>query len=332
MTFWDSKSVLVTGATGFIGSWLTEELVKLGAKITVLLNDDSFGNHAVKHLSDDIQFVKGGVEDCAAIKTAAKDKDVIFHLAAITQVLYSIKNPLKTFSVNLGGTLNVLEAVRKSQNNPFLVYVSTDKVYGEPEYLPIDEKHSLSAKSPYDASKVAADRAVYAYHKAYGIRSSILRWSNAYGGRDANILRAVPDFVTSVLDGKPPVIRGNGRHIRDYMYISDIIRALICAAEKQSVSNGEVFNFGTKKPTSVLELAEKIVNLSGNCNIEPKILGRDTPGEINQQYLSYVKAAKLLGWSPKVDLDAGLKETISWYKSNPWWRDVMVAVNKEFGV
>jgi len=213
------------------------------------------------------------------------------------------------------------------------VFASTDKVYGEPKYNPIDEEHSLSSKSPYDASKVAADRLIHSYHTTYGIRGGIVRWSNTYGGRDANILRAVPDFVTSVINDKPPIIRGSGQHIRDYMYITDAINGMLSVAENFQSSNGEVFNLGTEKPNSVINLANLIIKLSGNENkLKPIILNKPTPGEIDKQYLSTEKAKKILGWEPKIDLKTGLKMTINWYKENRWWEKTMRRVNKFYGI
>jgi len=333
--FWKQKNILITGATGFIGSWLTEALVKNKANITVLVKkQDPFREDAIKHLKKDIKVVYGDTRDKKLIENLVKKHEIIFHLAAITQVLYSIKNPKETIDVNIGGTFNILEGMKKEREKgrQFLVFVSTDKVYGEPIYLPIDENHPLSAESPYDATKVAGDRLVYAYHRTYGIRATILRWSNTYGGRDANLLRTVPDFVTAILNNTAPVIRGNGKHLRDYIYITDIINALLLAGEKQNSSNGQVFNLGTKKPTSVKELANLIIKLSKKNKMKPIILGRDTPGEINKQYLSFDKAKKILGWEPKIDLKTGLKMTINWYKENRWWEKTMRRVNKFYGI
>jgi dTDP-glucose 4,6-dehydratase len=331
--FWKSKKVFVTGATGFIGSWLAEALVKNQARVTVLVNKNNpFREEAIRHLKNRLKIVYGDIKDGKLTENLVRNNEVLFHLAAVTQVLYSIKNPRETLAVNLNGTFNVLEGMRKSKKNQFLVFVSTDKVYGEPDRLPIDENHRLSAKSPYDASKVAADRLVHAYHETYGIRAAVLRWSNTYGGRDANLLRAVPDFVTSVVDDKVPVIRGKGTHLRDYLYVTDVVCALLLAGEKQKISDGQAFNLGTKKPTSVKELADMIIGLSGKERMEPLILGRETPGEIDRQYLSFGKAKKMLGWKPKIDLQSGLKMTIDWYKNNSWWREVMKRVDDFYGI
>lgn len=332
--FWESKKVLVTGATGFIGSWLTEALLEKKANVTVLVNkNDQFGEDAIQHLKKYITIVYGNLKDKSLIKNLPKDKDIIFHLGAVTQVLYSLKNPIETFEINVIGTQNLLESIRKSEKETFFIYASTDKVYGEPKYLPIDEHHPLSAKSPYDASKVAADRLVYSYHCSYGLRVSILRWSNTYGGRDSNTLRVIPDFVMSILKKKPPIIRGNGKHIRDFIYVTDIVKALLLTAEQSSRSNGEIFNFGTGKPITIEKLANLIIKISGNEGmIKPIILGHPTPGEIYRQYLSSKKAKKILGWKPTIDLISGLKLTIEWYKKNPWWYNVMERVNKYYRI
>ena len=328
--FWRSKKVLVTGGTGFIGSWLVEALLQAGANITAIIEQDSpFGIEAIKRLAHDMELVYGDIRDKELVAEAIKGKEILFHLASVTQVLYAIKNPEETVAVNVFGALNILEGMRRSNEEQFLVYASTDKVYGEPKYVPIDEEHSLASKSPYDASKIAADRLVYAYHISYGLKCGIVRWANTYGGRDANLLRAVPDFVTSILNGRPPTIRGNGKQVRDYMYVTDAVEGIIAVAENQGLANGEAFNLGTEKPTSVKDLAELIIRVSGNDGkFKPVILGKTIPGEIDAQYLSSRKARERLGWSPKVDLEEGLKSTIEWHRENKWWESVMERVAK----
>lgn len=333
VNFWEHKKVLVTGATGFIGSWLTESLVKNGSDVTMLVNEgDPFEIDAVKHLKKDIKIVYGDIRNKELVARIVKKFEIICHLAAATQVLYSIKNPEEALSVNLWGTFNILEGMRKSAAKPFLIFVSTDKVYGEPIHLPIKEDHPLSAKSPYDASKVAADRLVYAYYTTYGINATILRWSNAYGGRDANLLRVIPDFVNSVINKRPLVIRGSGEHIRDFLHVDDVVRAILLVGENQKVTNGEVFNLGTNKPISVKDLAHLVIKITGHNEVKPVILGKSTPGEIDRQYLSYEKANRILGWKPQVDLQTGIKRTLDWYENNPWWKETMERVGKFYGI
>ena len=324
---WKGVNVAITGATGFIGSWLVEELVNRGANVTVLVHDDCpIGIESITALSNSLNILHGDICEYEPVKRLIENQEVVFHLAALTQVMYSIKKPVKAFEVNAWGTLNVLEALRNNAGTAFLVHVSTDKVYGEPRYLPIDEEHPLLSKSPYDAAKLAAERLVYSYHATYGIRGTILRFSNNIGGRDSNFLRSVPDFITSILKGEQLVIRGDGTQVRDYLFVTDTIEGLLLAAEKQDYSNGEAFNLGTGKPTSVSELAATVLKLSGTSGASPIIRNKSMAGEISQQYLSSQKAATTLGWASKVGLEQGLKETIRWYEENPSWANVMKRV------
>lgn len=325
MRFFNGKKVAITGANGFVGSWLTQDLIKNGADVTILLKRNSIvGKRSITPLLDNLSLVYGDLRDVSSVKKLLKDKDIVFHLAAITQVIYAKNRPAETFDINTNGTLNLLEAARLENNPPFIVYMSTDKVYGEPKYLPIDEKHPLLARSPYDVSKMAADCLMRSYHETYGMDLSTIRCSNIIGGRDANFLRIVPDVVRSIIKNEQPKIRGDGRNIRDYMYVSDSISALMMVATKQNVSSGEIFNIGTERPTSVLDIANMIIKLAGNRVIsKPVILKNNISSEINRQYLSSKKAKQLLGWRPKYGLEEGLKNSIDWYLGNLWWQEVL---------
>ena len=334
MSFWKNKKVLVTGATGFIGSWLTERLVNLGSDVTAFIKEnDPIDLDSLLTVKNKIRTIYGDIRKIDTISNALKDQEIVFHLAAITQVIYSIRNPTETVEVDVNGTLNILEAIRNNSLDTSLIFASTDKVYGEPKYLPIDEEHPLLAKSPYDASKLAADRLTSSYYNTYGIKSSIIRWSNTFGGRDSNILRAVPDFITSLLNNKPPVIRGNGKHIRDYMYVSDAVDGILLVAENRNKSSGEAFNIGTEKPTSVLDLSKLIIKLMKLENkLSPILMNNPLIGEIGVQYLSYKKANQVLGWEPKVSLEEGLIKAIDWYKNNTLWFNVMERVSNFYDI
>lgn len=321
------KRVLVTGATGFIGSWLAEELIKQRADVGVLVRrDGSLGLGGISEMKDDVKIFYGDITKPDTLDAALKDQEIVFHLAALTQVIHSFTIPNYFFNVNVAGTLNVLEKLRNSKSLEFLVFSSTDKVYGEPEKLPIEETHQLGAKSPYDASKLAGDVLVQSYNSTYGIPSARTRWSNTIGGRDANILRAVPDFATSIMNGKPPTIRGDGKQVRDYMYVTDAVSGILSVAANKKKSNGEAFNLGTEKPSTVLEIASLVSSIMKGP--KPVVLGKNNPGEINKQYLSAKKAREKLGWSPKVLLEEGVKKSVEWYTSHPEWYETMQRASK----
>jgi CDP-glucose 4,6-dehydratase len=187
----------------------------------------------------------------------------------------------------------------------------------------------MSAKSPYDASKLAGDVMTLAYHSTYGMPTTITRWSNTIGGRDANILRAVPDFVTSIMNGKPPTIRGDGKQVRDYIYVTDSVSGILAAADNVKKSDGQVFHLGTEKPTTVLEIANLVIDKMGKKGkMKPVVLGKNNPGEINEQYLSSKKAREVLGWKPEVSLEDGIQKSVDWYTGHPEWYDLMVKVKK----
>jgi CDP-glucose 4,6-dehydratase len=267
------------------------------------------------------------------MKKAVADQDFIFHLAAQTQVPLSVSNPVDTIDVSVNGTLNVIESLRKANQDTFLIFSSTDKVYGEPKRLPIDEDHQLSCKSPYDAAKLAADRLVYSYYKTYGIECGITRWSNTIGGRDANILRAAPDFITSIMEGKPPTIRHSGQHVRDFVYVEDSVRGMLAVAENRKKSAGEAFNLGTGRPMKIVEFANLTIKLMGfEKKMSPVLLNKPDSGEIQAQYLSSEKARRVLVWEPKFSVESGLKMTIDWYMKNRWWFDTMNKLSKHYGL
>lgn len=306
--------VLVTGATGFIGSWLAERLVGEGASVTVLVRPNSPRRNCIRTFEKKMRVIIGDVRNEEVIRRSVKDQEAIFHLAAITQVLDSLRNPEETFSVNLNGTLNLLEILRKNNYEGVLIYASTDKVYGEPLELPIREEHPLFGKSPYDASKIAAEHTCYAYFKTYGLPVGISRSTNVYGGRDLNFQRAVPDFVSSVLLGERVTVRGSGRNIRDFMYSDDAIDGLVRMATNFNHVKGEAFNFGTGQPTNVADLAGIVAKFGRSEGFD--VRGMDTRAEIDSQWVDNTKARLKLGWQPKVALLEGLRYTIDWYSVN----------------
>ena len=321
--FWIDRNILVTGATGFVGSWITEALLDRGANVTILVRDvpsKLIYNEFISGIYSKLKsMVLGDLGVYSVVERALNEYeiDTCFHLAAQTIVGIAKHSPLSTFESNMRGTWNLLEACRNSRTLQRIVMASSDKAYGEPIKLPISEDHPLLALYPYEASKACADILARTYFHTYGLPVAITRCSNIYGGRDTNFSRIIPDTIRSVLLSKDPVIRSDGKPVRDYMYISDAINAYLTLAENldRPEVKGEAFNFGTGKPISVIDLVKKIITMAENPHLKPVILGRETK-EISVQYLSIEKARRVLKWKPKVSLENGLIETISWYKEN----------------
>jgi CDP-glucose 4,6-dehydratase len=315
-----NRTVLVTGATGFIGSRLASALRLKGANVVALVRDIPAGfsspNHQGKH---DYTVVIGALENYPLIERILNEYDVdtCFHLGAQAIVGVANKNPLSTFESNIVGTWNILEACRRGESVKRVIVASSDKAYGEPKVVPITEDHPLLARYPYDASKACADILARTYYQTYGLPVSVTRFSNVYGEGDLNFSRIIPDTIRSALSGQEPIIRSDGTPIRDYIYASDAVDGFISLAshlERPEV-RGQAFNFGTGKPTNVLELVSKILALSGKKHLRPKVMGKAS-GEISKQYLSPEKAKQILGWSAKTALEEGLQKTIAWYEAN----------------
>jgi len=318
---WKNGNVLITGATGFVGTWLAKALIDRGANVIAFVRDE-IPNAPVRTMGifEKIgAIVPGDITDYASVKRvfAEYDIDTVFHLAAQTLVGVAKESPTTTFDVNIRGTWNILEAARTSGKVKRMVVASTDKVYGEPIKLPITEDHPLLASYPYDASKVAVEALARTYAVTYEQSVAITRCCNIYGGGDMNFSRIIPGTIKSVLDGQNPVIRSDGTPVRDFIHVDDAVSAYLTLAEqigKQGVT-GEAFNFGSNAPINMLDLTKKIIEASGRTQLKPDVQGTRKPdAEIDRQYLSAAKAERMLGWKPQVKLEAGLKDTIAWYE------------------
>lgn len=317
--FWLDRSVLVTGCTGLLGSWMVAELVHRGAKVTGLVRD---WMPKSRLYTDDwdkkINLVHGCVEDLYTLQRAIAEYEVdtVFHLAAQTIVGVANREPLGTFEANIKGTWNLLEACRQVGGVSRIVIASSDKAYGDQEILPYDEKTPLQGEHPYDVSKSCADLISRTYYVSYGLPVCITRCGNFYGGGDLNFNRIVPDTIRSALRDKPVTIRSDGSYIRDYFYVKDGVLAYLHLAEQMDREEilGEAFNFSNELQITVLELVRKIFALMNKTHLEPIILNR-AKNEIKHQYLSAQKARKSLNWHPEYTLDRGLQETIQWYEA-----------------
>jgi CDP-glucose 4,6-dehydratase len=317
-TFWHARKVLVTGATGLVGSHLVDALLDRDANVTVLLRDhdarsELFSGGAISRVG----VVSGSLEDLSTVERAVAESEasVVFHLGAQTIVGVGIRAPILTFESNVRGTYNVLEACRRqSATAERIVIASSDKAYGQSD-RPYREDDPLRPSAPYDASKAAADLIAHSYFKTYQLPLAILRCGNTYGGGDLNWSRIIPSTIRSFLRGEAPEIRSDGTLVRDYIYVADVVAAYIAVAEALDRPDvqGEAFNFASGSSLSVLEIVKQIAALMGGKQPEPRILNV-AKNEIGAQRLSTEKARKVLSWAPRTSLHEGLRETIAWYR------------------
>ncbi len=318
MAFWRGRNVFVTGGTGFLGWWLTDELVKRQANVVGLVRDIVPKTpFFLSGLDKTICTVSGGVEDYALIERILNEYeiDTVFHLAAQAIVGVANRNPIGTFETNIQGTWTVLEACRRSPQVSRIVVASSDKAYGRHDELPYNEAHPLQGRHPYDVSKSCADLISLTYHNTYSTPVCITRCSNMFGPGDLNLSRIVPGTICSMLNEEAPVIRSDGSPIRDYVYVKDVVSAYLLLAEHMDGPDihGRAFNLGTGEPLSVLELTKMILQVAGRQDLEPVVLN-EAHGEIHHQYLSSELARAVLGWQPGASLSDRLGETIAWYQ------------------
>ena len=313
--------MLVTGATGLLGAWLTKSLIDAGGTVSTIVRDEPACTALELHgLTGRVNLVRGDVldGDLVARALAEYEVDTVFHLAAQTQVGTARRAPAGTFDVNVRGTWTVLEACR-SQEVPRVVVASSDKAYGDHATLPYREDFSLQPRFPYDASKAAADLIARSYWHTYEVPVAVTRFGNLYGGGDLNRARLVPEAVAAALAGRRPVIRSDGTPERDFLYVEDAVAAYlaIAAALDRGEAAGEAFNAGSGESHSVGEVVDLVCRLAGT-EVEPDIRGTGTPaGEIDRQFLDSSKLETLTGWRPRHSLEQGLQSTVEWYRAHP---------------
>ncbi len=316
--FWRDRPVLVTGATGLLGSWLTRRLLEAGAKIVCVMRDWVPHSELVRsRLLNSINVVRGDLRDPGLVERALGEYEVntVMHVAAQAIVGIANRNPLSTFESNIQGTWNVLEACRRAPTVRAVVVASSDKAYGDQPNLPYTEDAPLAACHPYDVSKACADMIAHSYAKTFGLPVAITRCGNFYGGGDLNWNRIVPSTIRSAVRGERPVIRSDGQYVRDYFYVEDGAAAYMLLARElhgRPELGGAAFNFSNELQVTVLDLARRILRSMGS-DLEPDIRN-EASNEIRHQYLSAARARRELNWRPLYTLEEGLERTIAWYR------------------
>lgn len=318
-TYWKSKTVFVTGATGLMGSWLVKALLREEAEVIALVRDQAPRSMLVREgLLHRIAVVSGDLESLHTMQRAIAEYQphTIFHLAAQPLVQVAKLDPVGTLRANVMGTWNVLEACRLTGKSNVVV-ASSDKAYGANENLPYLETHPLQGRYPYDVSKSCTDLITQMYFATYGLRTAIARCGNLFGGGDLNYSRTIPGVIRATLAGERFVIRSDGKFVRDFLYVMDAAECYLTLgerlAEDASIS-GEAFNFSLGLKLTVLDIVNTILKIMGRTDLEP-VIQNTASSEIREQYLDATKARKRLGWSPKYGMEEALRETVAWYQA-----------------
>ncbi|MEA2196502.1 MAG: hypothetical protein QOJ25_553 [Solirubrobacteraceae bacterium] len=316
-----SRRVLVTGAYGLLGGWLTAALVEGGARVTVVRRDEQPRSALVlTGLEAWVDVVHGDIctEGLVERALAEYEVDTVFHLAAQTIVPTANRSPVSTFETNIRGTWTLLEACRR-HGAERVVVASSDKAYGAHDELPYREDYALQPVYPYDVSKAATDLIARSYWHTWGVPVAVTRFANLYGGGDVNGSRLVPEAVAAALAGRAPVVRSDGSPERDFLYVEDAVDAYLAIGDAlgRGDGRGEAFNAGGGRPHRVLDVVRLICRLAGT-EVEPDVRGQGTPaGEIDRQWVDATKLRALTGWAPKIELEDGLRRTIAWYRAHP---------------
>ena len=314
--FWQGRSVLVTGAAGLLGGWVSRKVSAAGARVGGLDIDWSHGS--VLDESDAVKRIDGDVRDRATMDRVLRREeiDTVVHLAAQAIVGPANESPVETFEHNILGTWVTLEACRQRSAVTSVVVASSDKAYGDHGGVPYEEDMALLGRHPYDASKTCTDVLAQTYAASFGTPVAITRCGNLYGGGDTEWSRIVPGTIRSVLLEEPPIIRSNGQFVRDYFFVEDAADGVIVLAERVATDpelSGEAFNFSADERMSVMDVVEHISKLM-DSDLSPDVLD-EAVNEIPEQRVSARRARDVLGWSPSHTLDEGLARTVDWYRT-----------------
>jgi CDP-glucose 4,6-dehydratase len=320
---YSGQAVLVTGAEGFVGTWLAERLLELGARVVVprrdFVHDSRFRTEGIEERCDVVQAALTDYDSLLRILNEW-DVDAVFHLAAQTIVRKANRAPFSTWESNVRGTYTLLEACREGARAGVpltrIVVASSDKAYGDHGGAPYREDAPLLARYPYDVSKACTDLIARSYAATYDLPVAVTRLANVYGGGDTNFSRLVPDTAQALARGQRPVVRSDGTPERDWIYVEDAVDAYLAVADSldRPERRGQAWNASAGDPVAVLELVRRLISVAGS-DAEPDVRGEGTPdGEIDRQVLDSAAIRQQLGWRPRFDLDEGLRKTWAWYE------------------
>jgi CDP-glucose 4,6-dehydratase len=310
------NKVLITGGTGFLGSHITKKIINNVESITIATTDIR-QKTTLKSLGvdvDKINLVKGDVRDFDFLRLLFNEYefDTVFHLGALSEVKKCQPDPKLAFDINVGGTVNVLEACRLYGKVKAVIVSSSDKAYGSGE-VPYVETQSLNGVGTYEASKSATDLIARSFYSNYGVPVVVTRCSNLYGGGDMNFSRVIPNNINKILNDERPVIwKGSEVSTREFLYIEDAVDAYLSLVENINETKGEAFNIGSSEVISIGELLNLMLD-EMDSNLEINFVEKDFP-EISHQYLNSSKMKKVTGWKAKTSLKNGLKKSINFYK------------------
>ena len=318
------KKILITGSDGFIGSHLTEELVRKGYDVRAFTYYNSFNSwgwldHSPKEIKDNLDVFAGDIRDPHGVKEAMKGCDAVLHLAALIAIPYSYHSPDTYVDTNVKGTLNIVQAARELGVQK-VVHTSTSEVYGTAQFVPITEDHPLQGQSPYSASKIGADQMAISFYRSFDTPVAVIRPFNTYGPRQS--ARAViPTIISQIASGKKNIHLGALHPTRDFNYVKDTVQGFIDVMNSEK-SIGEVINIGSNYEVSIGETVEMIAEVMGadiTITTDEERM-RPEKSEVNRLWADNQKAKELLGWEPKYGgkdgLKRGLKETAEWF-TNP---------------
>jgi len=303
------KKVLVTGGAGFIGSHLVDKLIENGHEVVVI---DNLSTGKKKNLNKRARFYKLDIRNPKLAEIFKKEKPkIVFHFAAQINLRKSVEDPIEDAKTNIIGSLNILENCRKYKVKKVIFASTGGAIYGEAKIIPTPESYPADPLSPYGIAKFAVEKYLNYYYKVFGLPFISLRLANVYGPRqnlkgEAGVIAI---FCDKMLNGTQPIINGNGRQTRDFIYIDDVIEAAILAMKEKKSG---IFNIGTAKETTINTIFRKLKKLTGSSCKE--IHAPSKPGEQKRSCLDYKKAKKGLKWQPKYNLDKGLRETAEWFK------------------